>query len=260
MKVITFNANGIRSAARKGFYDWLQDQNADFVCVQETKAQIEQLKADTLYFPKDFHCDYYDAVKKGYSGVAIYARRPPKNVKKGLGFGYCDEEGRYIQFDYPKLSVISLYMPSGTSGDGRQAVKYDFLARFAKHLMALKAEGRELIICGDYNIAHKKIDLKNWRGNQKNSGFLPEERAWLDQLFGELGFIDAFRLINQEAEQYTWWSHRRQSWEKNVGWRIDYQVITPGLAQFVGDVSIYRGTKFSDHAPLLIEYHGDFCA
>ena len=259
MKVISFNANGIRSAARKGFYDWLQAQQADFVCVQEVRAQVDQLTSDPIYFPSDFHCDYYDAIKKGYSGVAIYARQKPLSVLKGLGFGSCDDEGRYIQFDYPNLSVISLYLPSGTSGDGRQVVKYDFLDRFAAHLTALKATGRELIICGDYNIAHKPIDIKNWRGNQKNSGFLPEERAWLDALFGSLGFVDAFRLLNQEAEQYTWWSNRGQAWDKNVGWRIDYQVITPGLASSVVDVDIYRETRFSDHAPLLINYQGTRC-
>ena len=265
MKVISFNANGIRSAARKGFYEWLHAQKADFVCVQEVRAQTEQLKSEPIYFPEDYYCDYFDAQKKGYSGVAIYARREPLRVIKGLGFVHCDEEGRYIQFDYPGLSVISLYLPSGTSSDGRQLIKYDFLERFASHLMSLKEAGRELIICGDYNIAHKKIDLKNWRGNQKNSGFLPEERAWLDALFGPLGFVDAFRVKNQEAEQYTWWSNRGQAWAKNVGWRIDYQVITPGLANFVSDVGIYREVKFSDHAPLLIDYqgfheHGGLCA
>ena len=254
MKVISFNANGIRAAARKGFYEWLLDQKADFVCVQETRAQIGQLESDPLYFPSEFYCEYFDAIKKGYSGVAIYARKKPLRVLKGLGFGTCDEEGRYIQFDYPNLSVASLYLPSGTSGDGRQDIKYDFLERFAKHLNVLKAEGRELIICGDYNIAHKKIDIKNWRGNQKNSGFLPEERSWLDELFGPLGFVDAFRQHNQEAEQYTWWSNRGQAWAKNVGWRIDYQVITPGLANCVIETSIYRDGRFSDHAPLLIEY------
>ena len=260
MKVISFNANGIRAAARKGFYEWLQAQNPDFVCIQETKAQIDQLTPDPMYFPDGYHCDYFDAVKKGYSGVAIYARQKPLKISKGFGLNYCDEEGRYIQFDYPNLSVISLYLPSGTSGDGRQAVKYEFLEHFAKHLTALKSAGRELIICGDYNIAHKNIDIKNWRGNQKNSGFLPEERAWLDQLFGPMGFVDAFRLQNKDAEQYTWWSNRGQAWEKNVGWRIDYQVITPGLADAVANVGIYRDTKFSDHAPVLIDYQGAFCA
>ena len=260
MKVISFNANGIRAAARKGFYQWLEQQNADFVCIQETKAQVEQLIPDPSFFPNGYHCDYFDAIKKGYSGVAIYARQKPLAISKGMGFDYCDNEGRYIQFDYPNLSVISLYLPSGTSGVGRQDVKYDFLERFAKHLVELKNAGRELIICGDYNIAHKKIDLKNWRGNQKNSGFLPDERAWLDVLFGNMGFVDAFRLKNQEEEQYTWWSNRGQAWEKNVGWRIDYQVITPGLTNSVLAVDIFRGIRFSDHAPVSIEYEGEWCA
>ena len=260
MKVISFNANGIRAAARKGFYQWLEQQNADFVCIQETKAQVEQLIPDPSFFPNGYHCDYFDAVKKGYSGVAIYARQKPLVISKGMGFDYCDNEGRYIQFDYPNLSVISLYLPSGTSGVGRQDVKYDFLDRFAKHLIELKNAGRELIICGDYNIAHKKIDLKNWRGNQKNSGFLPDERAWLDVLFGSMGFVDAFRLKNQEEEQYTWWSNRGQAWEKNVGWRIDYHVITPGLTDSVLAVDIFRGIRFSDHAPVSIEYQGEWCA
>lgn len=260
MKVISLNANGIRAAARKGFYEWLQLQQADFVCIQETKAQINQLVPESLYFPGGFHCEYYDAIKKGYSGVAIYARKKPIRVVKGLGFDSCDTEGRYIQFDYQDLSVVSLYLPSGTSGDARQVVKYDFLARLAEHLQRLKAEGRQLIICGDYNIAHKKIDIKNWRGNQKNSGFLPEERAWLDELFGSLGYVDAFRLHNQAEEEYTWWSNRGQAWANNVGWRIDYQVITPGLIDHVVNADIYRAERFSDHAPLLIEYQGAFCA
>ncbi|MBL7480418.1 exodeoxyribonuclease III [Legionella bononiensis] len=259
MKVISFNANGIRASARNGFYEWLAGQDADFVCIQETKAQVDQLLPEELYYPRDYFCDYFDAQKKGYSGVAIYARKKPNRIIKGMGFDYCDNEGRYIQFDYPKLSVISLYLPSGTSGDGRQEVKYDFLEKFASHLINLKNEGRELIICGDYNIAHKKIDLKNWRGNQKNSGFLPEERAWMDELFGTMGFIDAFRVHNQEEEQYTWWSYRSRAWEKNVGWRIDYQVITPGLTEHVIDSRIFREARLSDHAPLMIEYKGDWC-
>lgn len=259
MKVISFNANGIRASARNGFFEWLAEQDADFVCIQETKAQTEQLIPEEVYYPRDYYCEYFDAEKKGYSGVAIYARRKPERVVKGMGFDSCDKEGRYIQFDYPKLSVISLYLPSGTSGDERQGVKYNFLDQFGKHLMNLKNEGRELIICGDYNIAHKKVDLKNWRGNQKNSGFLPEERAWMDELFGPMGFIDAFRVHNQEEEQYTWWSYRSRAWEKNVGWRIDYQVITPGLTEYVVDSRIFREARLSDHAPLLIEYKGDLC-
>jgi len=259
MRVITFNANGIRAAARNGFYDWLTTQNADFVCIQETKAQIDQLLLnEALYHPPGYHCEYYDAQKKGYSGVAIYSRHKPQQIVKGIGYDYCDNEGRYIQFDYGKLSVISLYLPSGTSGDERQVVKYAFLERFAEHLQNLKAQGRELIICGDYNIAHKQIDLKNWRSNQKNSGFLPEERAWMDQLFSAMGFVDAFRVVNQQEEQYTWWSYRSRAWEKNVGWRIDYQVITPGLVDSVEQVAIQREGRWSDHAPLIIDYKGDW--
>jgi exodeoxyribonuclease-3 len=260
MKVISFNANGIRAAARNGFYDWMKAQNPDFVCIQETKAQTAQLLPDEMYYPEGYYCDYFDAQKKGYSGVAIYARQKPENVVKGIGYDYCDNEGRYLQFDYPKFSVISLYLPSGTSGDERQDVKYAFLEYFADHLRELKKQGRELIICGDYNIAHKTIDLKNWRSNQKNSGFLPEERAWMDQLFGPMGFVDAFRVVNQDEEQYTWWSYRSRAWEKNVGWRIDYQVITPGLTESVIQVSIEREGRWSDHAPLIIEYNGDWHA
>jgi len=256
VRVISFNANGIRSAARCGFYNWLDEQKADFVCIQETKAHLEQLRAEECYFPRDYYCEYFDAQKKGYSGVAIYAKHKPLQVVRGLGFDYCDNEGRYIQFDYPKLSIISVYLPSGTSGEERQVVKFDFLSRFAKHLEDLKKQGRELILCGDYNIAHRQIDLKNWRGNQKNSGFLPEERAWMDALFGNLGFVDAFRVSNQEPDQYTWWSNRGRAWEKNVGWRIDYQVITPGLTDKIKSVSIYKETRWSDHAPLIIDYYG----
>ncbi|RMX00369.1 exodeoxyribonuclease III [Legionella jordanis] len=261
MKVITFNANGIRSAARGGFYDWLKQQQADFVCLQETKAQLCDKRSEELFYPSEFYCEYFDAQKKGYSGVAIYSRHKPLRVIKGLGFDYCDNEGRYIQFDYPKLSVVSIYLPSGTSGEIRQAVKFDFLERFAEHLQRLKQEGRELILCGDYNIAHRQIDLKNWRANQKNSGFLPEERAWMDQLFGSMGFIDAFRVVNQQEGQYTWWSMRsRTAREKNVGWRIDYQVITPGLKDNVKQVEIAKDNRWSDHAPLIIEYEGDWYA
>lgn len=254
MKVISFNANGIRAAARKGFYTWLAQEQADFVCIQETKAQREQLQAIADYFPIGYHCDYFDAEKKGYSGVAIYARTAPLATQKGFGCHYCDTEGRYLQFDYANLSVISLYLPSGSSGPERQAVKFRVLESFTQQLEALKASGKELIICGDYNIAHHNIDLKNWRSNQKNSGFLPEERAWLDQLFGPIGLVDAFRVLNQEPDHYTWWSLRQRSWEKNVGWRIDYQVITPGLVKYLQSVSIYREQPFSDHAPVIMTY------
>jgi exodeoxyribonuclease-3 len=256
MKVISFNANGIRASARKGFFEWLQQEQADVVCIQETKAQIQQLQEDTRYFPEGYHCIYFDALKKGYSGVAIYARQTPINVIKGFGCEYCDSEGRYLQFDFPTLSVISLYLPSGTSGELRQTVKYHVLDAFTQQLVALRSSKKNIIICGDFNIAHHPIDLKNWRNNQTNSGFLPEERAWLDRLFGPLGYLDAFRLLNKEPEEYTWWSQRGQARANNVGWRIDYQVISPGLADKLKSVSIYREIPLSDHAPLVMTYEG----
>ncbi len=228
-------------------------QHADVVCLQETKAQEHQL-APEIYRPAGYHVYFHDAQKKGYSGVALYCKTKPDRVVMGLGWPDVDAEGRYIQADFGNLSVISLYMPSGSSGEERQAVKFDLMARFQSVLQRLRADGREYIICGDWNIAHKAIDLKNWRGNQKNSGFLPQERAWMDELFGTSGFVDAFRIVNQDAEQYTWWSNRGQAWAKNVGWRIDYQIVTPGLKDKITAAAIYKAQRFSDHAPLIIEY------
>ncbi len=256
MRVITLNVNGIRSAASKGCFEWLATQRADVVCLQETKAQEHQL-SNGLHIPDGYHCYFHDAQKKGYSGVALFCKREPDRVTHGLGWPDMDAEGRFIQADFGKLSVIPLYLPSGSSSAERQAVKFDFLARFMPVLKALRKKRREYIICGDWNIAHKNIDLKNWRSNQKNSGFLPEERAWLDELFGPADFVDAFRVVNQEPDQYTWWSNRGQAWAKNVGWRIDYQVTTPGLADKVRKAAIYKTQRFSDHAPLIIDYDLD---
>ena len=253
MRIITLNANGIRSAERKGFFTWMQQQNADVVCIQETKAQTHQLTTDPFY-PAGYHCFYHDAEKKGYSGVALYCREPPTQVINGLGWSDIDTEGRFIEAQFGNLSIISLYLPSGSSGEDRQAVKFSFLERFMPYLKSLSQNGRDYILCGDWNIAHKNIDLKNWRGNKKNSGFLPEERAWLDQLFADDHWLDAFRLINQEAEQYTWWSNRGQAWAKNVGWRIDYQIINATLKGRVTATSIYKEERFSDHAPLIMDY------
>jgi len=255
MRVITANLNGIRSAATKGFFDWLLQQNADVVCLQETKAQEHQL-ADDMYSPKGFHCYYVDAQKKGYSGVAIYSRHKPQKIHYGLDFEPADREGRYVQVDFEKLSVASLYLPSGSSGEERQQFKFQFLD-FYKSILTKQSQEptRDYILCGDWNIAHKNIDLKNWRGNQKNSGFLPEERAFLDWLFDDLGFVDAFRVINSLPDQYTWWSNRGDAWNKNVGWRIDYQMITPRLAQSVTSAMIYKDQRFSDHAPLVMDYN-----
>jgi exodeoxyribonuclease-3 len=253
MRVITINLNGIRSAAKKGFFTWLQQQDADIICVQEVKAQQADIM-DTLFQPEGYYGYFHFAEKKGYSGVGIYTRHKPLEIKRGLGWPDADQEGRYVEISFPKLKVASVYLPSGTSGAHRQVIKFDFLKRYKEHLIKQREQDHEVIICGDLNIAHRQIDLKNWRGNQKNSGFLPEERAWLDELFGAIGFVDAFRQINQEAEQYTWWSNRGQAWAKNVGWRIDYQVVSPGLKDKVKSAAIYKDQRFSDHAPLLIDY------
>jgi exodeoxyribonuclease-3 len=253
MRITTFNANGIRAAARKGFFDWMRRAEPDVVCVQELKAQAAQLEAD-LFNPPGYHRYVHAAEKKGYSGVAIYSRIEPDEVIAGLGWPDVDAEGRYLEVRFGLLSIVSLYMPSGTSGEARQAIKFDLMDRFMALLRDYRRQGREYIICGDWNIAHKEIDLKNWRGNQKNSGFLPEERAWMDVLFGDAGYLDAFRLIDQSPEQYTWWSHRGQARAKNVGWRIDYHVITPGLEDAVEAAEIYTAENFSDHAPLTLAY------
>lgn len=253
MRVITLNVNGIRAAHRKGFFEWLADQNADVVCLQETKAQRWQLDP-AIFCPQGYHCFYHDAEKKGYSGVALFTKQEPQTVKYGLGWDTPDTEGRYVEASFDNLVVASIYLPSGTSGDPRQDIKFDFLDRYLPYLRGQMQAGKECILCGDWNIAHTQMDLKNWRSNQKNSGFLPEERAWLDLLFGQEKFVDAFRVVNQEPDQYTWWSNRGQAWEKNVGWRIDYQVITPGLRDLVKTAAIYKEERFSDHAPLIVDY------
>ena len=253
MRIISLNANGIRAAERKGFFPWLEQQNADFICIQETKAQTEQLKSEA-FWPKGYHCFYHDAIKKGYSGVAIYCKNQPTSTTKGLGWKDIDDEGRFIEAQLGNLSVISLYLPSGSSKEERQVFKYSFLDRFLPYLHELEKNNRDYIICGDWNIAHKEIDLKNWKGNKKNSGFLPEERAWMDQLFSQQQWFDAFRLVNQQQDQYTWWSNRGQAWAKNVGWRIDYQIISAGLKDKVQSTSIYKDERFSDHAPLIMDY------
>jgi len=253
MRVISLNLNGIRSAHSKGFYKWLVRQRADVVCLQETKAHLAQL-SDEIRTPGRWHTYFFDAEKKGYSGVAIFSKIEPDSVTRGLGLEEFDREGRYIQLDFGALSISSIYIPSGSSGEARQRMKFLFMERFTPWLKKARKSKRDYILCGDWNIAHKEIDLRNWRSNRKNSGFLPEERTWMDQLFDEIGFVDAFRVVNEDGEQYTWWSNRGQSWAKNVGWRIDYQVITPRLAPMVEKTAIYKRSRFSDHAPLIIDY------
>ena len=253
MRVITLNVNGIRASAAKGFYRWLARQAADFVCLQELRIQPEQLD-NKKFFPSRFHCYYHSAQKKGYSGVAVYARQRPDKIIRAYGDPEFDNEGRYIEGQFGDLSVISVYAPSGSSGVARQQAKYRFMDSFMAHLRKLKRRRRHYIICGDINIAHKEIDLKNWRGNMKNSGFLPHERQWLDTLFNEVGYCDVFRQLCQEDDQYTWWSNRGRAWEKNVGWRIDYQLTSPRARYRPCAVKIYKAKRFSDHAPLIVDY------
>lgn len=253
MRIISANVNGIRSAATKGFFTWLAQQDADVVCLQETRANESQL-TDVIFHPAGYQSFFSKVEKKGYSGVAIYCKKTPDAVIHGLGWDVADTEGRYLEIRYGKLCIASVYLPSGTSGEARQAIKYHFLDEYLKVLQKQINDGNEYILCGDWNIAHKNIDLKNWKSNQKTSGFLPEERAWLDKLFGPVGFVDAYRHVNPDKEQYTFWSNRAGAWQNNVGWRIDYQVITPGLADKITHTDVYTGQKFSDHAPVIIDY------
>lgn len=253
MRIISINVNGIRAAIRKGLFDWLKKQKADVICLQETKAQMEVLGKENFELP-GYHHFFHDAKKPGYSGVGIYCLREPDKVVTGLGWLHADDEGRYIQVDFGHLSVVSLYMPSGSSGDERQSIKFHFMDEYMKVLKKQINAKRDFIICGDWNIVHKEIDIRNFKSNQKNSGCLPEERAWLDDVFNKVGFVDAFRVINKKPDEYTWWSNRGQAWANNVGWRIDYQIVSPSLKDKIQKVSIYRKERFSDHAPLIIDY------
>ena len=257
MRIISFNANGIRSAANKGFFDWLKKQSADVVCLQETKAQEDQL-SDPMFRPDGNHCFYRDATtKKGYSGVAIYSKREPDEVRTALGWAPFDEEGRYIEARFGTLSVVSLYVPSGSSGEERQQFKFKVMDWIAPIFDKWLKSGRDYVICGDWNIVHTRNDIKNWASNQKNSGCLPEERAWLDMLFNQRGWIDSFRAIKPDAVEYTWWSNRGAARANNVGWRIDYQVVTPSLRDQLRACSITATPRFSDHAPYLVEYSNE---
>ena len=257
MKIISANLNGIRSANTKGFFNWLGAQNADFVCLQETKIQAHQMSADFLA-PHGLHGAFHYAQKAGYSGVGVYSKEQPLAVKIGFDGGEFDAEGRMVQVDTARTTVVSAYFPSGSSGDDRQAAKFRFLAAFIPHLQALQAAcaaaGRGLVVCGDVNIAHAEIDLKNWKGNLKNSGFTPEERAWMTALLTQHGMVDVWRTLYPAQAGYTWWSNRGDAYNKDVGWRIDYQLASPSLAAKATRASIYKAEKFSDHAPLVVEY------
>jgi exodeoxyribonuclease-3 len=255
MRIITLNLNGIRSAANKGFYPWLQQMQPDILCMQEIKAQANDMTAEMLA-PEGYHGYFHYADKKGYSGVGIYSKQKPDAVIEGLGIADIDAEGRYLECRFGHLCVISLYLPSGSSGEERQQFKFSVMARFMLHLEQLIKCGYEVVICGDWNIAHQEIDLRNYKGNKKNSGFLPEERAWMTDLFSRVGWVDVYRRLHPETteECYTWWSNRGQAWAKNVGWRIDYQIATPDFAEKATQAAIYKTERFSDHAPLVIDY------
>ena len=259
LRVITLNLNGVRSAVSKGFLDWLAAQHADVVCVQELKAQAGDL-TDAVRTPDGYTGYFHHAEKKGYSGVGLYTRRQPDRIVEGLGIADIDAEGRFLQLDFGPLSVVSLYLPSGSSSEERQQIKFGFMERFLPHLAPLRACGREIIVCGDWNIAHKEIDLKNWKSNQKNSGFLPEERAWFSRVLEEQTWVDVYRRLYPDAggEGYTWWSNRGQAWAKNVGWRLDYQIATPGIAATAKSAAVYKAERFSDHAPLAVDYDFSF--
>jgi exodeoxyribonuclease-3 len=254
-RIVTLNANGLRSAGSKGLFRWLTREAPDVLCLQEVKAHEGDIP-DTLRATGQFHAHFHCAERKGYSGTALYAARKPRAVRCGFGSAEFDAEGRYIEAEFANVTVISAYFPSGSSGPERQAAKYRFLDAFYPHLDRLVARGREVVLCGDVNIAHCEIDLKNWRSNRKNSGFLPEERAWLTRVFDEQGWVDVFRRLDPRPEQYTWWSNRGQARARNVGWRIDYQIATPGIAARARRAAIYTAKRFSDHAPLTIEYSG----
>ncbi|MFC3340438.1 exodeoxyribonuclease III [Paracandidimonas soli] len=257
LRITSLNVNGIRSAFRKGLQPWLEANSPHIVCLQEIKISSDDLTED-LRNPPGYQGFFHHAEKKGYSGVGIYLRDQAASIAEGMDCPEFDREGRILRADWKDFSVISAYLPSGSSGDERQQAKYRFLDHFGDWIDALMQEhrstGREFVICGDWNIAHKEIDLKNWKGNLKNSGFLPEERQWLTEVFDRRGFVDVFRQLVPDAEQYTWWSNRGQAWAKNVGWRIDYQIATPGLAGKARQASIYKDERFSDHAPLTIDY------
>ena len=255
MRIISLNLNGLRSATRKGVVPWLAEQQADVIALQETRLQERERQAEDFSIP-GYQAYFHDAQAKGYSGVALYLRKSPDRFEIGIGKDEFDVEGRWLQADFGKLSVVSLYLPSGSSGEARQSFKFQVLEWLEQKFAALARDGRRYIICGDYNIAHRAIDLKNWRGNQKNSGFLPEERAWLGQVFDRQGWVDVYRRLHPETtgEAYTWWSNRGQAWARNVGWRIDYQIATPGIGAAASRAEVFKERRFSDHAPLTIDY------
>jgi exodeoxyribonuclease-3 len=252
MRIISYNVNGLRAAINKGFLDWLKTDPADVVCLQETKAQKENID-HTPFQQMDYNDYWFSAQKKGYSGVAVFTKIKPDKVEYGTGYKLSDDEGRVLQLDFGDVRLINAYFPSGTMGDVRQTFKYEWLDEFFKYLNDLRKKFPKMILCGDYNIAHKEIDIHNPKGNVKTSGFLPEERAWMDKFF-DYGWSDSFRLYHPEPHRYSWWSQRFPGVRaSNKGWRIDYINVTDKLKDNVIDSEIYPNVMHSDHCPVYAE-------
>ena len=252
--IVSYNLNGIRAALSKSLLAWLKQHDIDIFCVQETKAQPDQVAERQEFEALGYEQHWHSAEKKGYSGVATFSRIPPDDVIVGCGIDKYDREGRILRTDFGDWTLLNCYFPSGTTGDERQAFKMEFLDDFFRWVGELKKERPKLIIVGDYNIAHTEIDIHDPVRNKTSSGFLPEERAWLTRVFDEIGYVDVFRKLNPDPDHYTWWSNRGQAWAKNVGWRIDYQIATPDIASKAREAAIYKESRFSDHAPLIIHY------
>lgn len=252
MKIVTYNVNGIRAALKKGWLDWLKATAPDVICIQEIKATPDQVPELVYLEQLGYEHYWYPAQKKGYSGTAIFTRRTPKNIAYGCGHEDYDFEGRMIRVDFDEASVMSVYFPSGTTGDIRQTFKYRFLDDFQNYAIDLIKELPKLVVCGDFNICHRAIDIHNPKSNANTSGFLPQEREWMEQ-FIESGFVDSFRHLNPEPHNYTWWSYRAGSRGKNLGWRIDYNMVSEALAPQIKASSILSEAVHSDHCPVLLE-------
>ncbi|MBC8045246.1 MAG: exodeoxyribonuclease III [Fimbriimonadaceae bacterium] len=251
MKIVTYNLNGIRAAMNRGWINWLQENNFDIICVQELKAETSQVDM-SVFENLGYHAHWHNAEKKGYSGVAIFSKQKPDHVEYGCGNNDFDKEGRVIRCDYGDISVYSIYFPSGTTGDIRQGVKYQFLDFIFNYLKNITTSRSKLIICGDYNICHKPIDIHDPVSNKNSSGFLPDERAWLEKFFTD-GFSDAFRHFNTDPHQYTWWSYRANARVNNKGWRIDYIAVTENLLSQLRSAAILPDASHSDHCPMVLE-------
>ncbi len=253
MRIISLCVDGIKQAAKRGFYDWVVNQDADIICIQDIRAWEGQLyDQEKIFFPKEYHGYFFDAADENFSGVAIYCRKPPKAIMTGLGFPTADLEGRYIQADYDEISIGSILAPCATEQTQSQEHKIEFFDDLQAHLNKITRKRREYVICGNWNMAHTKKDVQNWETNQNNSGFLPHERQWMDQLYNQLGYVDAFRHCTLDGDEYTWWPSGTHG--EGEGWRVDTQVVSGGFRQRVEYASIYKNQAFSSHAPVIVDY------